>query len=341
MFRLSSQVWFSLTSPTKTGGAGSSVVVGSCTVVVKYSVVVDIIISCAVVVNGIVVMGIVVMGVEAFMDGSVPLTACSVVVGSSVAFSVVFSTVVVGVVVVCASVVCSSVLVSCSCTAVVVSACVVCCVEVVVDACVACCVVAVVGACVACCVVVVVGACVVEGSCVVVILTVVVSIVVVVVAAVVVGKTSPSASNIEVSSALPNRLLVLLACFFALISSTMTLVIAAISICFGCVLPLLSATDTVLCLKKDRNCTMTLPGRNPVTVLWLYIADMSLFLKVLSNSCSMELARFLYSVEDWFDSSGVKLSCSLTLPEKVVGTPGGAVVGGIAVVFIFGLLSEK
>lgn len=34
----------------------------------------------------------------------------------------------------------------------------------------------------------------------------------------------------------------------------------------------------------------------------------------------MELARFLYSVEDWFDSSGVKLSCSLTLPEKVVGT---------------------
>lgn len=114
LFRLSSQVWFSLTSPTKTGGAktftlcvvncfhelvydnlsmrqkrskkfywlhyspGSSVVVGSCTVVVKYSVVVDIIISCAVVFNGIVVMGIVVMGVEAFMDGSVPLTACSV-----------------------------------------------------------------------------------------------------------------------------------------------------------------------------------------------------------------------------------------------------------------------
>lgn len=38
------------------------------------------------------------------------------------------------------------------------------------------------------------------------------------------------------------------------------------------------------------------------------------------TSCSMELARFLYSVEDWFDSSGVKLSCSLTLPEKVVGT---------------------
>lgn len=38
----------------------------------------DVIISCAVVVNGIVVMGIVVMGVEAFMDGSVPLTACSV-----------------------------------------------------------------------------------------------------------------------------------------------------------------------------------------------------------------------------------------------------------------------
>lgn len=34
----------------------------------------------------------------------------------------------------------------------------------------------------------------------------------------------------------------------------------------------------------------------------------------------MELARFLYSVEDWFDSSGVKLSCILTLPEKVVGT---------------------
>lgn len=38
------------------------------------------------------------------------------------------------------------------------------------------------------------------------------------------------------------------------------------------------------------------------------------------TSCSMELARFLYSVEDRFDSSGVKLSCSLTLPEKVVGT---------------------
>lgn len=38
----------------------------------------DVIISCAVVVNGIVVMGIVVIGVEAFMDGSVPLTACSV-----------------------------------------------------------------------------------------------------------------------------------------------------------------------------------------------------------------------------------------------------------------------
>lgn len=38
----------------------------------------DVIISCTVVVNGIVVMGIVVMGVEAFMDGSVPLTACSV-----------------------------------------------------------------------------------------------------------------------------------------------------------------------------------------------------------------------------------------------------------------------
>lgn len=38
----------------------------------------DVIISCAVVVNGIVVMGIVVMGVEAFMDGSVPLTAGSV-----------------------------------------------------------------------------------------------------------------------------------------------------------------------------------------------------------------------------------------------------------------------
>lgn len=41
-------------------------------------VVVDVIISCDVVVSGIVVIGIVVMGVEAFMDGSVPLTACSV-----------------------------------------------------------------------------------------------------------------------------------------------------------------------------------------------------------------------------------------------------------------------
>lgn len=42
-------------------------------------VVVDVIISCdVVVVSGIVVIGIVVMGVEAFMDGSVPLTACSV-----------------------------------------------------------------------------------------------------------------------------------------------------------------------------------------------------------------------------------------------------------------------
>lgn len=68
---------------------------------------------------------------------------------------------------------------------------------------------------------------------------------------------------------------------------------------------------------------------------------MSLFLKVLSNSCSMELARFLYSVEDGFDSSGVKLCCSFTLPEKVAGTLGGAVVGGIAVVFIIGLWSEK
>lgn len=38
------------------------------------------------------------------------------------------------------------------------------------------------------------------------------------------------------------------------------------------------------------------------------------------TSCSMELARFLYSVEDGFNSSCVKLSCSLTLPEKVVGT---------------------
>lgn len=34
----------------------------------------------------------------------------------------------------------------------------------------------------------------------------------------------------------------------------------------------------------------------------------------------MELARFLYSVEDGFDSSGVKLCCSFTLPEKVAGT---------------------
>lgn len=41
-------------------------------------VVVDVIISCDVVVSGIVVIGIVVMGVEAFMDSSVPLTACSV-----------------------------------------------------------------------------------------------------------------------------------------------------------------------------------------------------------------------------------------------------------------------
>lgn len=41
-------------------------------------VVVDVIISCDVVVSGIVVIGIVVMGVEALMDGSVPLTACSV-----------------------------------------------------------------------------------------------------------------------------------------------------------------------------------------------------------------------------------------------------------------------
>lgn len=41
-------------------------------------VVVDVIISCDVVVSGIVVIGIVVMGVETFMDGSVPLTACSV-----------------------------------------------------------------------------------------------------------------------------------------------------------------------------------------------------------------------------------------------------------------------
>lgn len=41
-------------------------------------VVVDVIISCDVVVSGIVVIGIVVMGVEAFMDGSVPLPACSV-----------------------------------------------------------------------------------------------------------------------------------------------------------------------------------------------------------------------------------------------------------------------
>lgn len=55
----------------------------------------------------------------------------------------------------------------------------------------------------------------------------------------------------------------------------------------------------------------------------------------------MELARFLYSVEDGFDSSGVKLCCSFTLPEKVAGTLGGAVVGGIAVVFIIGLWSEK
>lgn len=33
----------------------------------------------------------------------------------------------------------------------------------------------------------------------------------------------------------------------------------------------------------------------------------------------MELVRFLYFVEDWFDSFGVKFFCSLILFEKVVG----------------------
>lgn len=57
---------------------GFFVVVGSCIVVVKYLVVVDVIIFCVVVVNGIVVMGIVVMGVEVFMDGFVLFIVCFV-----------------------------------------------------------------------------------------------------------------------------------------------------------------------------------------------------------------------------------------------------------------------